>query len=126
MVLFPFPLAIVLAAGIPLEWWWPYLLTFVSWVAFVLFIDHVAAHRWPVRLQFFASRGIKWPHLGFGFVCIGLLLALFLLSRMRVVSNPVLEWSAWNVIVAVVLVESAIVASRKTIATRTSTKDTSE
>ena len=113
VLFFPFPLALLYALGIPLEWRWPYLLVYAIWAAFALLLDRIGTQGWPVRLRVAASRGLRWPHQWVTYVSFGLLFVWFLISRIRVVSDPVLIWLVWNIIVILGLVEAAIVGSER-------------
>ncbi len=113
VLLFPFPLALLITSGVPLQPPWPYYLVYAAWIAFALGLDRIATHGWPVRLRFASSKSIRWPHLRVGEFCLGLLFVLFLVSRAGVISSPILIWSIWNVLVVVGLLEGAIVGSSR-------------
>ena len=117
LLLFPFPEALLLTTGTPLEWRWPYVLVYAGWIVFALLVDRISIHGWPVKLRVAASRSIRWPHLGVSYLCLGLSFVLFLLSQAHLVSSPVLTWSVWNVLFIVALTEGAIGASNRLIAT---------
>ncbi len=118
LLLFPFPLALVYAVGIPIESRWPYVITYAIWVSFALLLDRVITHGWPIQLRFASSRGIRWPHLGVVYLCLGLIILWYLISRTGSVSDPVLVWLVWNIIAIVAFVESAIVGSKRSDADR--------
>jgi len=113
VLLFPFPLALLITSGVPLQLQWPYSLVYATWIGFALVLDRITAHGWPGRFRFAASRSIRWPHLGVAYLCFGLLFVLFLLSRARMISNPLLIWSIWNVLIVIGLIEGAIVGSNR-------------
>jgi len=113
VALFPFPLALLITSGVPLQPPWPYLLVYATWIAFALLLDRISSHGWPSRLRIAASRSIQWPHLRVAYLSFGLLFMLFLVSRVRVISNPVVIWSIWNVLIIVGLIEGAIVGSSR-------------
>jgi hypothetical protein len=114
VLLFPFPLALISALGIPPQVGWPYAVGYAAWIAFALLLDRIATHGWPVKLRFAGSRAVRWPHLRIGFCCLGLLLVVFLMARIRMISDPILTWSIWNVLIIVAFMEGAIVASNRT------------
>jgi len=113
VLLFPFPLALLIASGVPLQPQWPYYLVYAAWIVFALVLDRIATHGWPGQLRFAASRSIRWPHLGVTYLSLGLVLVVFIVSRARVISNPVLIWSIWNVLIVVGFIEGAIVGSNR-------------
>lgn len=121
LLVFPFPLALVYALGILLELRWPYVVTYASWTGFAVSLDHVATHGWPVRLRWAASKGVVWPHPGVVFLCVGLIFAWFLLSRIHGFLDPVLVWSVWNIIAILGYIEGAIVGSKRTDGTEAPT-----
>src|SRR2546430_12045447 len=89
LLLFPFPEALLLTTGIPLEWRWPYVLVYAGWIVFALLLDRIALHGWPVKLRVAPPRPIQWPHLGVSYLCPGLSFVLFLFSPAHLVSSPV-------------------------------------
>ncbi len=113
VLLFPFPVALLITSGVPLQPLWPYYLVYAAWIAFALGLDRIATHGWPAGLRFASSRSIRWPHLRVGELCLALLFVLFLVSRAGVISSPILLWSIWNVLVVVGLLEGAIAGSNR-------------
>jgi hypothetical protein len=107
VLLLPFPEVLLYVLGIPLQSIWPYAFVYGDWIAFALFLDRIATRGWPVRFRLAAAKGIQWPHRQVGYAAFGLMLVLFLISR--VFTNPVLLWSVWNVLAIVGFVEAAIV-----------------
>ena len=107
VLVLPFPVALLYVLGIPLQSAWPYAFVYGDWIAFALFLDRVANHGWPVRFRLAAARGVQWPHRQLGYAAFGLMLVVFLISR--VLTNPILVWSVWNVLAIVGFLEAAIV-----------------
>jgi hypothetical protein len=115
VLLLPFPVVLLYVLGVPLQSVWPYAFVYGDWIAFALFLDRVSTHGWPARLRLAAARGIPWPHRQLGYVAFGLMLVVFLISR--VLTNPVLLWSVWNLLVVLGFVEAAIVGQGRSRAT---------
>jgi hypothetical protein len=107
VLLLPFPEALLFVLGVPLQSVWPYVFVYGDWIAFALFLDRVAIRGWPARFRLAAARGVRWPHRKVGYLAFGLMLVVFLISR--VLMDPVLLWSVWNVLAVVGFLEAAIV-----------------
>jgi hypothetical protein len=130
VVLLPFPVVLLYVLGVPLSSVSPYAFVYADWFAFAVFLDRVATRGWPERFRLAAARGVRWPHRQIGYAAFGLMLVVFLISR--ILTNPILIWSAWNALVIVGFLEAAIVGqgrprakavSRNSSSTETKSKD---
>ena len=101
LALFPYPLGLLLALGIPLGWVYP--VVYAGWVAFAVFLGWLGLGRW-------SKRASSWPHLRVMYATMGALFLWYALTHTVLKVSPALNWFVFIMLAVWFLLEGVIVA----------------
>ncbi len=98
LLLFPYPLALLLNLGVPLGW--VYLVVYTGWAAFALFLAWLG-FRTP------SAPPSKWPHKRLAYVSMGALFLWFALTNTVLKVSNAVNWFVFIALGVWMLVEGA-------------------
>jgi hypothetical protein len=101
LALFPYPLGMLLALGIPLGWVYP--VVYAGWVAFAVFLGWLGLGRWSKRVS-------RWPHLRLMYALMGAFFLWYALTHTVLEVSPALNWFVFIMLAVWFLLEGMIVA----------------